>query len=81
MSIEFATPEPSFTVVDEPEYTRQRLIELQYTYGVDTVRLFEYARRYGVVPAPISERDLALWEHFYKIYLETGGDPFDLPDV
>ncbi|MDI6711554.1 MAG: hypothetical protein QME76_12885 [Bacillota bacterium] len=80
MFIDFSTLGPAFVVVEEPAYSRQRLLAFQRSYGIHTAVLFDCLRKYGVLPLEIPERDLALWEHFYDVFLEADGDPLDLED-
>jgi len=80
MFFDFSALGPAFVVVEEPAYSRQRLLAFQRTYGIHTAVLFDCLRKYGVLPIDIPERDLALWEHFYEVFLDADGDLLDLSE-
>lgn len=67
-----------FLVVEEPEYSKKKLLEYQRKYGVSTLELFEYLNNFGVTPVKISERELALWEHYFEIFRIAGGNLSEL---
>ena len=69
---------PGFLIVDEPDYSRERLLEFQRKYDINTLELFEHLKNFGTAPIGISERELTLWEHYLNIFLTAEGEPWDL---
>jgi len=67
-----------FLIVEEPDYSREKLLEFQRKFGVNTIVFFEYLDNFGVAPVEINEKDLALWEHYFHIFIMAEGDPWDL---
>ncbi|SHJ86398.1 hypothetical protein [Desulfofundulus thermosubterraneus] len=70
---------PGFLVVEEPDYSRERLLEFQRKFGVNTIVLFEHLDNFGTIPGiEISEKELAIWKHYFNIFIMAEGDPWDL---
>ena len=65
-------------IVEEPNYSRRKLLEFQEKYNIHTVDLFDYLGRLGTTPIEISEKELALWRHYYNIFRLAGGKLHEL---
>ena len=67
-----------FTVVDEPEFSKGKLLELQNKYGMCSDEFYDYYSQNIGIDKFLDESDLSDWLFNFEIFIKAGGDIWDL---
>lgn len=63
-------------VVDEPDYSRERLVEYENKYGLFSYDLYWLYLMGVATDVPIDE--VRQWVFEYEVYIRNDGDPFEI---
>ncbi|MGE5590126.1 MAG: hypothetical protein ACM3ZA_05860 [Bacillota bacterium] len=67
-------------VVDDLTFQRNRLIEFERKYHIETLEFYRsFRENYFDYSAQVPKFDALEWVHRYERFLDAGGDPFTLP--
>jgi len=74
--------EDVFEIVEEPEHSKNVLLDFQEKYNIDSEELYLFYQQNGInyEELPISEEDFKSWIHHFIIFKENGGDPWELKE-
>ena len=72
--------EDVFEVVEEPEHSKNVLLNFQEKYDIDSEELYLFYQQSGInyEELPITEEDFKSLIHHFIIFKENGGDPWEL---
>lgn len=66
-------------VVMQPDYSKQKLLDLQTRYNLDTVQFIEFVGLYKEgIPLPVDSKDMDNWLFHLKMFLASGGEILEL---
>ena len=63
----------SFIIVEEPEYSKRKLLSYQEKYKMSSNVFYNYYIRLGLANEEFND-----WAYNYEIFLEAGGDIWEL---
>lgn len=67
-----------FTVVEEPEYSKGKLLSYQEKYGMPSDVFYNYYTQMLGLAKVLNSEELNDWAYNYEIFLEAGGDIWEL---
>ncbi|PXV62133.1 hypothetical protein C7954_15011 [Halanaerobium congolense] len=72
--------EDVFEIFEEPEHSKNVLLNFQEKYNIDSEELYLFYQQGGIncEESPISEEDFKSLIHHFIIFKENGGDPWEL---
>jgi hypothetical protein len=74
--------EDIFEIVEEPEHSKNVLLNFQEKYNIDSEELYLFYQQNGInyEELPVTEEDFKSWIHHFIIFKENGGDPWELKE-
>jgi hypothetical protein len=72
--------EDVFEIVEEPEHSKNILLNFQEKYNIDSEDLYLFYQQNGINHEELSvtEEDFKSWIHHFIIFKENGGNPWEL---
>ena len=67
-----------FTVVEEPEYSKRKLLSYQEKYGMPSDVFYNYYTQMLGFAKVLNNEEFDDWAYNYEIFLEAGGDIWEL---
>jgi hypothetical protein len=67
-----------FTVVEEPEHSKKKLLSYQQKYGICSDEFYNYYNQILGLDSFIGNEDFDDWVYNYEIFLEADGDIWEL---